>query len=119
MHDQLDVVIPDHVLDDLRVLAAIDPDAQGFRYSHTGEGHRQFLPGEYWVSLRDLSGLWKSCSATWNRCSGDSRGSSLTAGRGRRAHTLGVITGAIKWGDANFAFVQLRRLRGHTLWPPP
>jgi predicted AAA+ superfamily ATPase len=30
-----------------------------------------------------------------------------------------VITGAIKWGDANFAFVQLRRLRGHTPWPPP
>jgi hypothetical protein len=30
-----------------------------------------------------------------------------------------AITGAIKWGDANFAFPQLRRLRGHTLWPPP
>jgi protein gp37 len=30
-----------------------------------------------------------------------------------------VITGAIKWGDANFAFRQLRRLSGHTLWPPP
>jgi hypothetical protein len=29
------------------------------------------------------------------------------------------ITGAIKWGDANFAFPQLRRLRAHTLWPPP
>jgi hypothetical protein len=29
-----------------------------------------------------------------------------------------IITGAIKWGDANFVFPQLRRLRGHTLWPP-
>jgi hypothetical protein len=29
-----------------------------------------------------------------------------------------VIMGAIKWGDANFVFPQLRRLRGHTLWPP-
>jgi hypothetical protein len=29
------------------------------------------------------------------------------------------ITGAIKWGDVNFAFLQLTRLRGHTLWPPP
>jgi glycerol-3-phosphate dehydrogenase len=26
---------------------------------------------------------------------------------------------AIKWGDANFAFPQLRRLSGHTPWPPP
>src|SRR5215216_7095631 len=31
---------------------------------------------------------------------------------------LAVITGAIKWGDANFALAQLRHLRGHTLWPP-
>ena len=30
-----------------------------------------------------------------------------------------VITGASKWGDANFAFPQLRRLRAHTPWPPP
>jgi hypothetical protein len=30
-----------------------------------------------------------------------------------------LITGAIKWGDANFAFAQLRRLRAHTPWPPP
>jgi hypothetical protein len=30
-----------------------------------------------------------------------------------------LITGAIKWGDADFAFLQLRRLRAHTLWPPP
>ena len=29
-----------------------------------------------------------------------------------------LITGAIKWGDANFAFPQLRRLSGHTPWPP-
>jgi hypothetical protein len=33
--------------------------------------------------------------------------------------STGAITGAIKWGDANFAFVKLRRLRGHTPWPPP
>ena len=26
---------------------------------------------------------------------------------------------AIKWGDTNFAFVQLRRLRGHPLWLSP
>ena len=31
----------------------------------------------------------------------------------------GSITGQIKCGDANCAFVQLRRLSGHTLWPPP
>jgi hypothetical protein len=30
-----------------------------------------------------------------------------------------IITGAIKWGDANFAFAQLRRLITHTPWPPP
>jgi RNA polymerase sigma-70 factor, ECF subfamily len=35
------------------------------------------------------------------------------------AATGGIITGAIKWGDANFAFGQLRRLRAHTPWPPP
>jgi hypothetical protein len=33
--------------------------------------------------------------------------------------TAVVITGAIKWGDTNFTFAQLRRLRDHTLWPPP
>jgi len=31
----------------------------------------------------------------------------------------GVITGAIKWGDAISAFGQVGRLRGHTPWPPP
>jgi hypothetical protein len=30
-----------------------------------------------------------------------------------------VITGAIKWGDAIFLFVQLRRVGDHSLWPPP
>jgi undecaprenyl pyrophosphate phosphatase UppP len=30
-----------------------------------------------------------------------------------------ITTGAIKWGDANSAFAQLRRLSGHTLWPSP
>jgi uncharacterized protein (TIGR02391 family) len=29
-----------------------------------------------------------------------------------------IITEAIKWGDANFAFAQLRRQRTHTPWPP-
>jgi hypothetical protein len=29
-----------------------------------------------------------------------------------------LITGAIKWVDANFAFAQPRRLRSHTPWPP-
>jgi hypothetical protein len=33
--------------------------------------------------------------------------------------TVTVITGAIKWSDVNFAFPQLRRLSGHTPWPPP
>jgi len=33
--------------------------------------------------------------------------------------TPSVTTGAIKWGDANSAFAQLRRLSGHTLWPSP
>jgi WhiB family transcriptional regulator, redox-sensing transcriptional regulator len=37
----------------------------------------------------------------------------------QRAAEVGIITGAIKWGDANFAFAQLRRLRAHTPWPPP
>jgi acetylornithine deacetylase/succinyl-diaminopimelate desuccinylase-like protein len=30
-----------------------------------------------------------------------------------------LITGAIKWGDTSFAFPQLRRLSGHSPWPPP
>jgi hypothetical protein len=30
-----------------------------------------------------------------------------------------IITGAIKWGDANFAFAQVRRLRAHIPWSPP
>jgi hypothetical protein len=33
--------------------------------------------------------------------------------------TWSIITGAIKWRDANFAFAQLRRQRTHTPWPPP
>jgi hypothetical protein len=38
--------------------------------------------------------------------------------RGGPGHA-GLITGAIKWGDANFAFPQLRRLRGqHPLAAP-
>jgi hypothetical protein len=30
-----------------------------------------------------------------------------------------VITGAIKWSDAIYAFAQVRRLRAHTLWLSP
>jgi hypothetical protein len=41
------------------------------------------------------------------------------AGEDGSAVGRALITGAIKWGDANFALVQLRRLRGHTLWLPP
>ena len=37
----------------------------------------------------------------------------------RSPPTIDVTTGAIKWGDANSAFAQLRRLSGHTLWPSP
>jgi hypothetical protein len=29
------------------------------------------------------------------------------------------ITGTINWGDAILASLQVRRLRGHTHWPPP
>jgi len=29
------------------------------------------------------------------------------------------ITGVIKWGDVNFAFAQVRRLRDHIPWSPP
>jgi hypothetical protein len=32
---------------------------------------------------------------------------------------LYLSTGAIKWSDANFAFVQVRRLSSHTLWLSP
>jgi hypothetical protein len=35
------------------------------------------------------------------------------------AEALGGYHGGNQWSDANFAFPQLRRLRGHTLWPPP
>jgi hypothetical protein len=38
---------------------------------------------------------------------------------GGPAETRVYITGAIKWSDANFAFVQANRLRSHTLWPSP
>jgi AAA domain len=46
----------------------------------------------------------------------------VDSGRLRRAERglyTSVITEAIKWGDANFAFAQLRRQRTHTPWPPP
>ena len=46
--------IPSHLKEDLMVFAAIDPDAQGFRYSHLTSGKPRLLPGEYWVPLRDL-----------------------------------------------------------------
>jgi hypothetical protein len=48
-------------------------------------------------------------------------------GAGLTLHTKGAgaatatahVTRAIKWGDAIFRIVQLRRLRGHTLWSHP
>jgi len=41
-------------------------------------------------------------------------------GRRRRVSVrLAVITGAIKWSDAIFAFGQVRRLRGDTHWLSP
>jgi hypothetical protein len=49
-------------------------------------------------------------------------GRRLVASLGRRSGARwfrALITGAIKWGDANFVFEQLRRLRAHTPWPPP
>ena len=50
--------MPAHVRDDLLTLAVIDPDGQSFRYSDTSRGQqRPPLPGEYWVSLRDLRQL--------------------------------------------------------------
>jgi hypothetical protein len=36
-----------------------------------------------------------------------------------RGERPALITGAIKWGDAIFASVQVRGASAHTLWPPP
>jgi hypothetical protein len=38
---------------------------------------------------------------------------------GTLALAAAIYHGAIKWSDANFTFVQVRRLRGHTLWSAP
>lgn len=46
--------LPADLKRDLLVFAAIDPKAQGFRYSTEPSGARQLLQGEYWVTLRDL-----------------------------------------------------------------
>ncbi len=54
---RIGVDIAADVRDDLLAFAAIDPDAQGFRYTDTTRGERRVLPGEYWVSLRDLQRL--------------------------------------------------------------
>lgn len=54
LREQLHSAIPAHLKDDLLIFATVDPDAQGFRYSHTTKGKLQLLPGEYWVPLRDL-----------------------------------------------------------------
>lgn len=43
-----------HLKADLLVFATVDPDAQGFRYSHTTKGKPRLLPGEFWVPLRQL-----------------------------------------------------------------
>jgi hypothetical protein len=49
--------IPSRLKDDLLIFADIDPDAQGFRYSHTKKGTPRLLLGEYWVPLHDLRGF--------------------------------------------------------------
>jgi len=50
--------MPVQVRDDLLTLAAMDPNGQSFRYTDTSKGQqRPPLPGEYWVSLRDLRQL--------------------------------------------------------------
>jgi hypothetical protein len=47
-------VMPDRLKHDLLIFSDIDPDAQGFRYSHTVKGEARLLIGEYWVPLREL-----------------------------------------------------------------
>jgi hypothetical protein len=54
LREQMHTAIPAHLKDDLLAFATVDPDAQGFRYSHTRVGKPRLFPGEYWVQLRDL-----------------------------------------------------------------
>lgn len=54
LHEQLGTALPPHLRRDLLVFATVDPDSQGFRYTRTTTGKPRLLPGEYWVSLREL-----------------------------------------------------------------
>ena len=54
LREHLHTALPAQLKDDLLLFATVDPDAQGFRYSHTPAGQPRPLPGEYWVPLRDL-----------------------------------------------------------------
>lgn len=54
LRQQLRSEIPAHLKNDLLILAMVDPNSQGFRYSHTIAGRPQLLPGEYWVPLLGL-----------------------------------------------------------------
>jgi len=48
--------LPTEIKEDLEGFSEIDPDSQAFRYSdrYSETRHGRFLPGEYWVSLRNL-----------------------------------------------------------------
>jgi hypothetical protein len=57
LRSRVGVGIAADVRDDLLTFTVIDPHAQGFRYTDTTRGDRRMLPGEHWVSLRDLQRL--------------------------------------------------------------
>ena len=48
------ISIPERLRQDLLIFAGLDERGDGFRYSKKKDGHAQVLPGEYWVTVRDL-----------------------------------------------------------------
>jgi hypothetical protein len=73
-------------------------------------------PELIWPSVAAMS----ACKPWWRaRSWAQPLGAELGVGGVGQQPPPAVTTGAIKWGDAIFAFAQLRRLSGHTLWPPP
>lgn len=54
LRQQLRIEIPAHLKNDPLIFAVVDPNCQGFRYSHTTAEKRQLLPGEYLVPLLGL-----------------------------------------------------------------
>jgi hypothetical protein len=60
------VRLPATVVEDLLVLADVDPDGQAFRYTDRSSGEAgSWLPGEYWVPLLELRRVvdlpWTTC----------------------------------------------------------